>query len=65
MMMATPALSSAPRIVVPLAVMMSSPTFVGEIRQLLGREHRLRVVGQDDVAAVVVAVHDRLDVRSR
>ena len=34
---------------------------VRQVGRLLGREHLRRVVGQHDVAAVIVAVHDGLD----
>ena len=60
MTMATPALSSAPSSVVPLAVMMSSPTWSPDRGSAAGTARR-RVVRQDDVAAVVVAMDDWLD----
>ena len=62
MTMATPALSSAPSSVVPLAVTMSSPP-LRPGRETAPATARPAVVGQDEVAAGIVAMDDRLDAR--
>ena len=60
---AMPALSSAPSSVSPLVVTMSWPTLVAQLGHPLGLEHG-PAARQRDVAAVVVAVHERLDARA-
>ena len=65
MMTATPALSSAPSSVVPSVVMIVLPMSVEQLRVVGDANHLGRIAGQDDVAAVVVAVDDRLDVLGR
>ena len=61
---ATPALSSAPSSVVPDAVTMSWPICAASAGLSASRRTAVRIVGQDEVAAVVARVDDGHDVRA-
>ena len=62
---ATPALSSAPSSVSPDAVTMSLPICVEQCGIVASAQDDGRIVGQHQIASVVAAVDERLDVMRR